>query len=53
MTTLIEAHPQEVERYRKGKKNLAGFFVGQMMRQLKGKADPKAINQMVRKMLDQ
>jgi aspartyl-tRNA(Asn)/glutamyl-tRNA(Gln) amidotransferase subunit B len=52
MEQLMEKHPKEVERYRKGKKGLMGFFVGQMMRQLKGKADPKAVNQIVRTKLD-
>ena len=38
---LIDAHPSEVERYRSGKKNLMGFFVGQVMKSTNGQADPK------------
>ncbi len=52
MAQLIERHPAEVDRYRKGKKGLIGFFVGQLMRELKGKADPKTVNALARKMLE-
>lgn len=48
MHALMKKHPDEVARFRKGKKQLAGFFVGQLMRQFKGKADPKAVNRVVR-----
>lgn len=51
MVELMQQHPQEVARYRKGKKNLAGFFVGQLMRQFQGKADPKVVNRVVREQL--
>jgi len=53
MEELIAKHPQEVARYRKGKKNLAGFFVGQLMREFKGKADPKQVNRIVREKLEE
>ena len=51
MNTLMENHPDEVARYRSGKKNLKGFFVGQLMRQFKGKANPKEVNEVVEKQL--
>ncbi|MEM7658888.1 MAG: Asp-tRNA(Asn)/Glu-tRNA(Gln) amidotransferase subunit GatB [Bacteroidota bacterium] len=51
MTKLIEAHPKEVKRYQAGKKQLASFFVGQLMKAFKGKANPKEVNQVVREML--
>jgi len=38
---VVAAHPDEVARYRDGKKNLLGFFLGQVMRATKGQADPK------------
>lgn len=52
MDQLIARHPDETARYRSGKKGLLGFFVGQLMRQFKGKADPKEINQIVRGKLE-
>lgn len=52
MQGLVEKFPAETKKYKNGKKNLVGFFVGQLMRQFKGKADPKEVNQVVRKVLD-
>lgn len=49
---VIEQHPSEVERYRNGEKKLTGFFMGQLMKVSKGKADPKASNQLMRQMLE-
>jgi len=40
VTRLLEAHPEEAEAYRKGKKGLMGFFVGQVMKETGGAADP-------------
>jgi len=48
---LINNHPNEVESFRAGKKKLLGFFVGQLMKETKGKADPKLANQMLNKKL--
>lgn len=50
---VIASNPSEVERYRNGEKQLTGFFMGQLMKISKGKADPKAANQLMRKALDQ
>ena len=50
---VLEQHPDEVERYRNGEKQLMGFLMGQLMRHSKGKADPKAANELLRKSLDQ
>jgi len=41
VTEVLAAHPSEVERYKKGETKLLPFFVGQLMRASKGKADPK------------
>lgn len=49
---VIEANPDEAQRYREGKKQLMGFFVGQVMKASKGKANPKMANEFVRKYLD-
>ncbi len=47
----IEKHPDKVLAYRKGKKGLIGFFMGEVMRQSKGKAAPKTTNELLLKML--
>jgi aspartyl-tRNA(Asn)/glutamyl-tRNA(Gln) amidotransferase subunit B len=41
VSDVLAAHPSEVERYKKGETKLLPFFVGQLMRASKGKADPK------------
>ncbi len=48
---LILNHPNEVQSFRAGKKKLLGFFVGQLMKETKGKADPKLANQILNKKL--
>ena len=52
ISAVIEQHPDEVERYRNGEKQLVGFFMGQLMRISKGKADPKAANKLMRDTLE-
>ena len=49
---VIKQHPSEVERYRNGEKQLVGFLMGQLMKVSKGKADPKAANELMRKTLE-
>jgi aspartyl-tRNA(Asn)/glutamyl-tRNA(Gln) amidotransferase subunit B len=44
---LLAAHPAEVEAFRAGKTKLQGFFVGQLMKQTGGRADPKLANQIL------
>jgi aspartyl-tRNA(Asn)/glutamyl-tRNA(Gln) amidotransferase subunit B len=48
---ILEANPGQVESYRGGKEGLLGFFVGQVMRETQGKADPKVVNQLLREKL--
>ena len=43
----IAAFPDKAEQYRRGKKNLLGLFVGEVMKKSKGSADPKLVNQLV------
>lgn len=50
--TIIEENPDEVQRYKDGKKQLMGFFVGQAMKASKGKANPKMVTQMIIKKLE-
>jgi aspartyl-tRNA(Asn)/glutamyl-tRNA(Gln) amidotransferase subunit B len=47
----MEANPKLVEDYRKGKEKLFGFFVGEVMKETKGKANPKLLNELLRKKL--
>ena len=49
---ILSANPGQVTEYRAGKEKLFGFFVGQCMRALRGKADPKAVNEVLRRQLD-
>jgi aspartyl-tRNA(Asn)/glutamyl-tRNA(Gln) amidotransferase subunit B len=49
---VIDSNPNEVERYRNGEKQLTGFFMGQLMKVSKGKADPKNANALLRKKLE-
>jgi aspartyl-tRNA(Asn)/glutamyl-tRNA(Gln) amidotransferase subunit B len=48
---ILAANPGQVEAYRGGKEGLLGFFVGQVMRETQGKADPKVVNELLRKKL--
>jgi aspartyl-tRNA(Asn)/glutamyl-tRNA(Gln) amidotransferase subunit B len=50
---VIQASPKQLEQYRGGKKTVAGFFVGQVMRASKGQANPALLNQLVTKKLDE
>jgi aspartyl-tRNA(Asn)/glutamyl-tRNA(Gln) amidotransferase subunit B len=49
---VIAANPKQVEQYRAGKKTMAGFFVGQVMRATKGQANPALLNELVTKKLE-
>jgi aspartyl-tRNA(Asn)/glutamyl-tRNA(Gln) amidotransferase subunit B len=49
---VIAANPKQVEQYRAGKRTMAGFFVGQVMRASKGQANPALLNELVTKKLD-
>ncbi|SHK35314.1 Asp-tRNA(Asn)/Glu-tRNA(Gln) amidotransferase subunit GatB [Thermocrinis minervae] len=48
---VLKEHPQEVERYKKGEEKLFGFFVGQVMKKAKGKANPQKVNQILKEAL--
>jgi aspartyl-tRNA(Asn)/glutamyl-tRNA(Gln) amidotransferase subunit B len=45
---VLAESPTEVESYRAGKEKLFGFFVGQVMKKSKGKANPKIVNEILR-----
>jgi len=44
---IIADNPDVVSEYKKGKTNVAGFFVGQAMKETKGQADPQTLNKIV------
>ncbi|MGD0786760.1 MAG: Asp-tRNA(Asn)/Glu-tRNA(Gln) amidotransferase subunit GatB [Terracidiphilus sp.] len=49
---VVAANPRQVEQYRAGKKTIAGFFVGQVMRATNGQANPALLNELVAKKLE-
>ena len=49
---VIESNPNQVSAYKSGKDKLFGFFVGQVMKETQGKANPKSVNEILRKILD-
>jgi aspartyl-tRNA(Asn)/glutamyl-tRNA(Gln) amidotransferase subunit B len=48
---VLAAHPDNVESYRAGKEGLLGFFVGQVMKETQGRANPKLVNELLREKL--
>jgi aspartyl-tRNA(Asn)/glutamyl-tRNA(Gln) amidotransferase subunit B len=48
---VLEKNLKEVERFRAGEGKLLGFFVGQVMKATKGKANPKIVNELLKKKL--
>jgi len=48
---VIEAYPDEALRFKNGELKLMGFFVGIVMKETKGKANPKIVNELIKKML--
>jgi aspartyl-tRNA(Asn)/glutamyl-tRNA(Gln) amidotransferase subunit B len=51
VTQVIENHPGEVAAFRGGKTKLLGFFVGQVMRETRGKANPRLVNELLKEKL--
>ena len=49
---VISSNPNEVEAYKIGKTKLLGFFVGQVMKETRGKANPKMVNEILGKKLE-
>jgi len=48
---VLEENPKLVQEYQEGKEQLLGYFVGQVMKATKGKANPKLVNELLRKSL--
>jgi len=49
---VIAANPKQLEQFRAGKKTVAGFFVGQIMKASKGQANPALVNELLTKKLE-
>ena len=49
--SIISTNPSQVESYKNGKEKLFGFFVGQVMKETQGKANPKVVNEILKKKL--
>ena len=48
---VLADNPAQVEQFKAGKEQIAGFFVGQVMKATQGRANPKLVNELVRKLL--
>ena len=48
---VLAANPEKLAEYRAGKDKLFGFFVGQVMKQSQGKANPDAVNELLKSKL--
>ncbi|UCD23597.1 MAG: glutamine--tRNA ligase/YqeY domain fusion protein [Gemmatimonadota bacterium] len=53
VSSVIASQPDEAQRYREGKTALLGFFVGQVMKQSKGKLDPEAVKSLLQAKLSE
>ncbi|UPO80354.1 Asp-tRNA(Asn)/Glu-tRNA(Gln) amidotransferase GatCAB subunit B [Parasaccharibacter sp. TMW 2.1888] len=51
ISDILTANADKVEEYRSGKDKLFGFFVGQTMKAMKGKANPAMVNELLKKLL--
>ncbi len=49
---ILDNNPKQLQQYRGGQEKLFGFFVGQVMKASQGKANPKQVNELLRKLLD-
>ncbi len=49
---IVAEHPEEAAKYRAGKTGLLGWFVGQVMRETRGRANPKEVQAILRRLLD-
>ncbi len=49
---IIEENPEQVSAYRAGKVQLLGFFVGQVMKETQGRANPKTVNELIKNFLE-
>lgn len=48
---IVAANPEQAQQFREGKDKVLGFFVGQLMKKTRGKANPQLANELLRKAL--
>ena len=48
---IIEENTEQVEKYKNGNEKLFGWFVGQVMKNTQGAANPKIVNEILKKLL--
>ena len=48
---IVAANPGPAEEFRQGKEKVLGFFVGQVMKETRGQANPQMVNELLRKHL--
>ena len=51
ITEVIAANPSQVAEYSAGKEKLFGYFVGQVMKQTRGRANPAEVNRLLKRQL--
>jgi len=51
MISVINNNPKQVEQYKAGKTGILGFFIGQVMKEMKGQADPQSIQKIIKSKL--
>lgn len=49
---IVDSNPEQVSAYKGGKVQLFGFFVGQVMKETKGRANPQTVNSLLKELLD-
>lgn len=49
---VVDSNPEQVAAYKGGKVQLLGFFVGQIMKETKGRANPQTVNELLKELLD-
>jgi aspartyl-tRNA(Asn)/glutamyl-tRNA(Gln) amidotransferase subunit B len=50
---VLSENPESVEKYKAGKDKVLGFFVGQVMKKTRGQANPKLVNEILLKQLQE
>jgi aspartyl-tRNA(Asn)/glutamyl-tRNA(Gln) amidotransferase subunit B len=53
MRSSMDRYPDKVQAFRSGNKGLLGLFMGDVMKATQGKADPRKVNEVVKRMLEQ
>jgi aspartyl-tRNA(Asn)/glutamyl-tRNA(Gln) amidotransferase subunit B len=49
---VLKGNPEQVAKYKKGREQLLGFFVGQVMKKTKGKANPRLVNEILKRAIE-